>query len=254
VTYTFSDGLTLAGTNVTNDLVTGALVDEVNALSAAGMTFTAQAGDVLFDVTGGDLTLRTNGAGDVRVEAGGDLALVADGNSTSDGNIDITAAAGSGQVNLAGLGFVANLEGGVDIEAGEGMTLQAADNLLIHSTGGTVILQSDGAHDIQINPSHDEIHTVGRNLTVDAQGSTGISLGASHAAGKVFIGATTRVTVQDVAGTGRLLAFFAGAGAEQQLIDGTLPGSGNDADTVAARVNEIINGLVNYNLFAFNLA
>jgi hypothetical protein len=232
VSYTFTDGLTLTGSTVRNDLVTGVEVAHVNAQTAGGA----------------ELQLKDDGS--VLLKAAAALGRL---EISPAGGVDLVSAAAEDINITSGLAVVMTMPGLFALSSGASVGLQSADAMLLKAVGGPLTLDTDGAQDIQINSSHDELHTVGRNFDVQAAGSTGITLNASHvSSGRAALTAATKVTIQGDAAPGKLLAFFAGAGAEQQWINGLLPETGNDVDIVAVRLNQVITGLFNYTLFIPN--
>lgn len=247
--------------------------------AAAGLDITAVS-NLLLKSTTGNLTVQANAAAKlvhvlgalVTVEAdGGNLHLISAGSAyldtvntnafTSGGKTTIQSTGGTADIEMdSGRDFLVNSArqilllgaGNATLSTGNaGGTLQltGADAVSLTALGGNLTVTTNGAHDLEVNASRDEAHTVDRNFTVNAGGSSGISLGASHATGKVAIAADDSDIILQAGvggGTGvvqlqpgtqsatRKLKVFQGVGAGYQTVPAPTGGSVIDVECRAA--------------------
>ncbi len=111
--------------------------------AAGGLTATI-VGDVLFDVTSGDLTLRTNGTADVILEGGGDVAITADGNGASNGNLTLQANAATGVASMDAATVTISAEVGaltLDVAAAQSLVLTSSAARKIGAFGAPPVVQ-----------------------------------------------------------------------------------------------------------------
>lgn len=96
------------------------------------------------------------------------------------GGIQLNSQGSTGDINiLSGLGIQLSADGLIDVVTANGsigLASGPADAIGIHAGALGVTLDTTGIGDININSNHDEIHTVGRNLTMTVAGSGGASL------------------------------------------------------------------------------
>jgi hypothetical protein len=295
VTLTFSDGLTLASTNVTNDLVTGAVVAHVNAQTTSTSQFRIRDdGSILLEVKA--LTARLEfdalGEGTLESAAGKDLHLAAGALAELTGGAGVRAVATAGHLVLGATvgnvlvdapagrvdmtpatAFTLNTDGvawdvtntihftaGVfDVDAA-GVTIDAltGNNIAItaESPGagqinltcagsGTMTLQT-ASGDLSILSGRDELHTVGRNFSLVAQGSGGASIGTEI--GNLTLDAATsdhtgEVRIQPRGSSpaaGETFRIWDGAGASQVNGATLLPSGGSVVDTELRAVHQLL--------------
>ena len=250
---TGSDGVTVTTPvvgvrNATNDLVTGTPVAQVDAQSAGNIDLDAANN---WSATGGEIALASADA--VDVTGAGAVTIESTGN-----NVDVEA-----NVNI-----ILNSGGTLDIDAGTNITVNTPGNFNVTTNAGDIALGSSGGGDINLDTvgtgdlnatiNHDEIHTVGRNFTVNAAGTLGINLDASG--GDVSIQAEqTNVIIRagNVGGTGvvqlqpgttsatRKFKIFNGAGAGQQTVLAASGGTVQDLEARAA-INDLLDALYNW--------
>jgi hypothetical protein len=167
-TFTFSDGLTADGaSNVTNDLVTGALVAQVDAhTTIGGRLQLGAAGAVLLRGAAAVARLEMDAVGEVSLEsaAGKDLHLDAGANLSLTGAVVGLISAGALDVTGAG---------NVTITAGAAGSLS-----LLSSGGGHVNVATAGASDVLFQVGRNETHTIQGALSMVAKGATGAALSA----------------------------------------------------------------------------
>lgn len=192
-----------------------------------------------------------NGAGTTRATLSGEHVRLA-------GASEIQLLSGTALITLINNGIVidatgigpAGVDGELDLLASTLLNIVCLDNIAIiagsgaagdlsmSATDGSVNLGNTGAHDVSIgsgqdlllNPTRDETHTIGRNFSVTAAGSSGIQLSCTHASAGNFTVETANgdLSIRALAGDGLLsvsddlrisggtIALFAAGG-----IDGT---------------------------------
>jgi len=202
-TLTFSDGVTRSADNVTNDLVTGTPVTEVDAVvnfATDDSTFQMNGTDGGIALTAGD---DGSGRGTIGILGGivsieGETSVDVDGgpgavtltNDTGD-RVRVTATDGVELVTVAGndisldsnVGIDVTALGLIQITAGGSFGVTATDAIQLNALGAGgfgITLVTGGTGDININPNHDELHTIGRNFTLTAAGSGGVSIEATN--------------------------------------------------------------------------
>lgn len=210
---TFSDGVTKALNNVTNDLVTGTPVAQVNAIANAGDIDLTTSGATDINLTSG-LAIVATAAGLINLTAGGSFGITATDaiqlNALGAGGFGITLLTGgtgdilvssSDRVDIdanalleltgSGIRIVSNpasvliLGSGANtlIAAGSALTATAGGNTSFTAnaaSNGGFSINTDGTGDVSFNASHDETHTVGRNFALTAAGSGGVSIDSTN--------------------------------------------------------------------------
>ena len=246
-------------TNGTGDLNVTPNHDEIHTVGRNFSVTAAGAGGINLTSNGGDISLNSDQA-DVNIRAGvvggaGDVII----NSKGAGNSITLEPLLGGAINLQtnGLGDV-NIQstGTLNVDTDLGVTVNTPASILLDSVGalslvstggaiglttidGDITVATIGTGDVIVNPNRDETHTIGRNLTVNAKGSGGASIGTEIGnlvldAGTVDQTAETRIMPRGSAPAATLtFRIWNGAGAGQQ--DGNIGPSGGTVIDAEAR-------------------
>lgn len=205
---TGSDGVTVAASNATNDLVTGDSVAQVDAVSAGTVHVANPSASLDMDGTGGiellgadtvsvrsDILARLQGPGGARVDIGanglilqptgtftlvassGDLAMSGGGNASLVGadNAVLRAEGSEGDATVQSLLAGARLiAGDAALVQGASVTVSGANGVFFSSTGGAVVLQNDvtdlvALHDGVGSAQKSPVANVSGGVVVDAE-------------------------------------------------------------------------------------
>lgn len=153
----------------------------------------------------------------------GPVTITAEDTGVGAGNVTVTANQALNLTSNTGDTTVAAATAGAG-----GLILNAG------STGGNATVNTQGTGDFVANVSHDETHVIGRNLSMTAAGSGGISLvatvgNATLSAGDTDGSGELRFSpTAGAPGATRTVRFFDGAGTPQGTV--TSPGGGTVVD------------------------
>ncbi len=231
----------------------------VTASGSGGINLTSDGGDISLNSDQTDVNIRAgvvSGAGDVVINSKGAAnSITLEPLLAGDVNLNTN---GVGDVNVQSGGTI-NMDAtlGVTVDTPASIALTSVGALSLTSTGGAIDLTTlnsnitattVGTGDIVVNSNHDELHTIGRNLTVNAKGSGGASIGTEIGnlvldAGTVDQTAETRLMPRGSAPAATLtFRIWNGAGAGQQ--DGNINPSGGSV--VDAEVRSTVAAILDY--------
>lgn len=269
VTNDLVTGATVAHLNVVTTAGSALALDDAGAgtLAAAAELNITGANNVLLQSTTQNLTVQANAAGKLLHLLGAVTTLEADGGNltlTSAGNlygnaINAAAYSSGGKTTIQSTGGASDVE----VDAGRDFLVNSARQILLVGNGNATLttgvssgvlqltgadavsltsltdmtITTNGPHDMNINASRDELHTVGRNFGLSAAGSTGVSISADHhvilAAGGTGTGEVRLTPTGGAPAPTQTFRIWNGAGASQQ--DGTalIPSGGGTVDVEA---------------------